>query len=333
MPDTPPDTSRVHPTPPQETQTHHTAPHLDLHVAVDTCVRPTARHGPFHPCLDVCHHPHMWTLPMDTLPPPPGRSCHPTVVPRHTWTHPSSQTQTHTDTPSPGGLAHRYWPRRPALGRHAHQAHWARRPHCHAATWAALLCALFSGTPPSATHTHTHTHTHTRMHVRMWVCSLAFLPQQSTTPWTTQSGSGGGSMADQPPVHLPGTAQPQESGTQTPHWTLYSFPAMATGGLEQGFVFPRFWSPDVGNQGVDGAMVPKAPGEGLPCLFQFLEGPGLVATSPISTSALTWLFSASLPFYKDPGCPPLLWPHLNCVYRDPISKQGPVTLGTPFSPQ
>ena len=36
-------------------------------------------------------------------------------------------------------------------------------------------------------------------------------------------------MADQPPVHLPSTAEPQESGTQTPHWTLCSFPAVATG--------------------------------------------------------------------------------------------------------
>lgn len=141
-------------------------------------------------------------------------------------------------------------------------------------------------------------------------------------------------MAHRPPMHLPGTAEPQESGTQTPHWTLCLFLAVATGRGEQGFVFPRFWSPDVGNQGVDRAMLPEAPGEGPPCLFQFLGGPGLVATSPISTSTLTWLFSASvcpLPFYKDPSCPPLLWPHLNCVYRDPISKQGPVTLGTPFS--
>lgn len=36
-------------------------------------------------------------------------------------------------------------------------------------------------------------------------------------------------MADRPLMHLPGTPEPQESGTQTPHWTLYSFPAMATG--------------------------------------------------------------------------------------------------------
>ena len=145
--------------------THHTAPTWTS-VWLWTPVSAPRLHVGLSTRLDVCCHP---TCGPPNGQPPPGRSCHPTVAPRHTWTHPSSQTQTHTDTPSPGGWLADTGPRRPALGRHTHQAHWAWCPHCHAATWAALLCALFSGTPPvlhTFTFTHTHTHTHARTYAR-----------------------------------------------------------------------------------------------------------------------------------------------------------------------
>ena len=161
---------------------------------------------------------------MDTLPPPPGRSCHPTVVPRHTWTHPSSQTQTHTDTPSPGGWLTDTGPDAPPSAATPTRptgpsAPTDTQPHGQ------HFCALCSQAHPQCS-THTHTHACT------YACGCAAWPFCHSSPrhhGPTQSGSGGGSMADQPPVHLPGTAELQESGTQTPHWTLYSFPAMATG--------------------------------------------------------------------------------------------------------
>lgn len=120
-------TSRIH------HLTHHTAPTWTSVCGCGPyCVCPTAAHGPFHPSGRVLS-PHMWTSQW-TAPAGLGPR-HPTVAPRHTWTHPSSQTQTHTDTPSPEAAGSRMLgPGCPRPRRHTHQAHWAWCPHCHAAT-------------------------------------------------------------------------------------------------------------------------------------------------------------------------------------------------------
>ena len=139
-------------------------------MTVDTRVCPTAAHGPFHPRLDVCCHPHMWALPMDT---PrrtgpatplwfPGTHGHTRPARhRHTQTHPCPAAGSQILGPdAPPSAA---TPTRPT-GPGAPTATQPRGRH---------FCTLCSQAHPQC---HTHTHTHTHVHIRTWVCSLASLP-------------------------------------------------------------------------------------------------------------------------------------------------------------
>ena len=273
----------------------------------------------------------MWALPMDT---PrrtgpatplwfPGTHGHTRPARhRHTQTHPCPAAGSQILGPdAPPSAA---TPTRPT-GPGAPTATQPRGRH---------FCTLCSQAHPQC---HTHTHTHTRAHTHVGVqpglsahsnprCHGPLSQGLEEAPWQT------GPLCICLALLSPKSQGPKPLTGLCVHFLQWQ----QAGGLGTGVCFstilePRCWESRCGQ-----GHAPRGSRGGSSLSLPVSGGPGLVAISLISPSTLTWLFSASvcpLPFYKDPGCPPPLWPHLNCIYRDWISKQGPVTLGTPFSPQ
>lgn len=221
--------------------------------------------------------------------PRPSRSHHLAWSPgAYGHTRPARLRHTNTDTPSSAGWLSDNGPRRPALGRCTHLAPTATWPQGRP-----LLSALFTGAyrVPRMGLGHSRRSTHAcgrprLRHTRTRVPSPASAPYSSPmTPWTTRSGSP--KEALQPgrlPENLPGIAEPQGSGTQSPHWNLYSFPGAATG---RGAWHRVFFLHGSGAQTSriqlrQGCAPSRGSGEGPPFLVQLLGASGLVAASPQS---------------------------------------------------
>ena len=283
---------------------------MDLSTPVWTCaVTPTCG-------------PSQWTPPAGQVPPPHcGSQAH-----MDTPVQPDTDIHRHTLA---WRLARRYWAQTPRPRLPHPPGPLGPEPPLPRSHVGGTSVGIVLRHTPSATHTHTHTHTcaHTHVGVQPGLsahsnprCHGPLSQGLEEAPWQTS-----------PLCICLALLSPKSQGPKPLTGLCVHFLQwQQAGGLGTGVCFstilePRCWESRCGQ-----GHAPRGSRGGSSLSLPVSGGPGLVATSLISPSTLTWLFSASvcpLPFYKDPGCPPPLWPHLNCIYR------GPVTLGTPFSPQ